>query len=70
MPTELPLTIVHLLGLPLLGPAGIHMALGSTLPTVARLVGLCLAPPAVLLEHALVVSLWPGLAQASVTSNI
>lgn len=63
MPTELPLVIVPLLGLPLLGLVGIHMALDETQPAIARLVGLCLAPPAVLLEHVLVVFLWPELAQ-------
>ena len=63
MTTELPLTIVPLIGLPLLAVTGIHMALDSTLPTITRLVGLCLAPPAVLLEHVLVIFLWPELAQ-------
>ena len=63
MTTELPLVIVPLLGLPLLALVGIHMALDETLLGVSRLVGLFLALPALILEHVLVIFLWPALAQ-------
>lgn len=52
-----------LLGLPLWASLGIHIALDDSLPAPIRLIGLCQAPPAMLLAHGLLISVWPELAQ-------
>ena len=60
MPIQLPLVALPLIGLPLLALVGIHMALDESQLAIARLAGLCLAPPVLLLTHVLVIFLWPA----------